>query len=277
MIIVLSGADFSDNNIGHVEFNNPLDPQVKSIMEHYTRFPANEKNAYAQALNTLYSDLKNAGLWDKLAVLSLPFMASGIDECGYNAIGKAGYDGITGIFSLNESNEIYRSGEMTTADTTGGFPISLPSNKMSFFGIVNDNGSEAGQIISASIAGYYYSKNNLNFLNTPMGQVYENGVAVTQSGMVEAFLQGFAITKTPFVLSYNNGTVYYLDNRVEREGSAQDAEEATMTRFYPLVTTTGAANSEASMKLFGCGQNLTLEEVEDLYSILDKFDKATTP
>lgn len=76
MIIVLKGADFSTNNIGHIEVTQKLAPFTLAAIEASgnTSLKAEQKSA----LNTFFNNLGafgNTGLWTKIKVLMMPMLS----------------------------------------------------------------------------------------------------------------------------------------------------------------------------------------------------------
>lgn len=76
MIIVLKGADFSTNNIGHIEVTPKLAPFTLAAIEASgnTSLKAEQKSA----LNTFFDNLgafDNTGLWTKIKVLMMPMLS----------------------------------------------------------------------------------------------------------------------------------------------------------------------------------------------------------
>lgn len=76
MIIVLKGADFSANNIGHIEVTKYLAPFTLAAIEASgnTSLRAEQKSA----LNTFFDNLgafDNTGLWTKIKVLMMPMLS----------------------------------------------------------------------------------------------------------------------------------------------------------------------------------------------------------
>ena len=76
MIIVLKGADFSANNIGHIEVTKNLAPFTLAAIEASgnTSLKAEQKSA----LNTFFDNLgafDNTGLWTKIKVLMMPMLS----------------------------------------------------------------------------------------------------------------------------------------------------------------------------------------------------------
>ena len=76
MIIVLKGADFSANNIGHIEVTKDLAPFTLAAIE--ASGNTSLRGEQKSALNTFFDNLgafDNTGLWTKIKVLMMPMLS----------------------------------------------------------------------------------------------------------------------------------------------------------------------------------------------------------
>lgn len=76
MIIVLKGADFSVNNIGHIEVTKDLAPFTLAAIE--ASGNTSLRGEQKSALNTFFDNLgafDNTGLWTKIKVLMMPMLS----------------------------------------------------------------------------------------------------------------------------------------------------------------------------------------------------------
>lgn len=76
MIIVLKGADFSTNNIGHIEVTTKLSPFTLAAIE--ASGNTSLRSEQKSALNTFFDNLgafDNTGLWTKIKVLMMPMLS----------------------------------------------------------------------------------------------------------------------------------------------------------------------------------------------------------
>lgn len=83
MIIVLNGADFSDNNIGKVVLDKELSAEAKKILSHYTK-PLSQTQQIA--FDNFLTSLKASGIWSKTNNLYFPILAGNLGECWYDVI-----------------------------------------------------------------------------------------------------------------------------------------------------------------------------------------------
>lgn len=273
MIIVLKNADFSAQNIGQISFDAELDPAVVSMLNRYTRFPAVKTNRYAQALNMFYYRLQVSGVYDKLKLLSIPFYANDISECGVSIID----DNVTGYnfstdFVLSGSNLLKCNFSSALSGNSHGFPISVGSNDSCCFAIAyvpNSavNGNKFGIFSLGQTTNYIISKNRVNGLYNSGGwvlQCTENGVA--PGG---AALAARKIGDGPVVANYNNAQVDYRDSvgmimKAEPSGALPSV---TCDRFVPIFYD----NSLSELYLYGCSEGLDSDERDALYAALDEF------
>lgn len=279
MILILKNADFSRNNIGNIPITNPLTEETLRIMQSYSKFPAEQKNEYVQALNSLIVGISDAGIYDKISVLAIPILASNIGECSVNVKSGARLENETyfkKLFALNERGELYRTAE-TFNDTTEhcGYAITHDSNDFMMFGVYDAGNGDTDAMAGAKIAGWYGFKNKLDFIETgPSGQVVVGGANATpKGGGNEALLSAYGAVSTAYVVSARSGEVYYKDKRATRTG-VYSADSASLMMYYPLVTKGLYAQSNGSYLLYGCGYSLTEAETATLYSLLADFYNA---
>lgn len=85
MIIVLNGADFSDNNIGKVILDKEISAEAKEVLSHYTKSLTKPQQI---AFDNFMTSLKAAGIWSKTNNLYFPILAGNLSECWYDVISK---------------------------------------------------------------------------------------------------------------------------------------------------------------------------------------------
>lgn len=280
MIIVLPKADFSANNIGHVEFTKKLTIETLEIMSRATKYPAVYENVYAQALNGLISGMVDAGIYDKITTLVVPVMSSTIDECSYNQKNGDANSNPTyfnKLFALRNDGTLYRtSEEFTSTNNHCAYTINHTYNDLCMFGYYKNNGNGLGDIISAGINSWYGQEcNMIKYVNGPVGQVYAGSTSVVSVGSSTPLLSGSDAITTSFVINYDGNNVIYKDKRFTKNGEINGTPTKTsaLIRFYPLIVSASTTESEGSMLVYGCGYKLTSEEVNILYGLIDEFGK----
>ena len=85
MIIVLPGADFSENNIGTIQLIRELAPEVAEILSHYSRALTDSQKF---AFQDFYDALIREGIWSKIENLFIPALASTVTEAFYPVKGN---------------------------------------------------------------------------------------------------------------------------------------------------------------------------------------------
>lgn len=85
MIIVLPGADFSENNIGTIQLIRELSPEVAEILSHYSRALTDSQKF---AFQDFYDALISEGIWSKIENLFIPALASTVAEAFYPVKGN---------------------------------------------------------------------------------------------------------------------------------------------------------------------------------------------
>lgn len=81
MILRLSGADFSVNNIGKIDIVREVTYETKALLANFSREFTNEQ---ALAVQDFIDGLKSSGVWSAIGNLYIPVMAGSLSECGYN-------------------------------------------------------------------------------------------------------------------------------------------------------------------------------------------------
>lgn len=281
MIIALNGADFSANNIGSIHLDRPLDESVKEMMGIVTRFPSEQSNEYAQALNTLYLQLVAKGLLSKIKLLAIPYYASTIQEAGRNLInGDTPYGNFSNAYELNGNNEAVIQHKELKNSTAGGWKIeSTPSNKISFFGLLSPNGNTAGHFI---IAGRNFFQITNDFIISKIQketyfQVIENGGSITPASGSGTFGGEMDIPTGAFVASFDEGSFHWMDSRFStpKEGTSGASTTDNITTITPSIYARFPVTPSENLayKLIGAGENLNSQETYELYNILNEFNE----
>lgn len=81
MIIKLTGANFSQNNIGKIEFAPTLNTETLNILSNYSRELSEEQQF---AFQDYLLGLKNNNLWSSIKNLYLPLLAGKVGESFFN-------------------------------------------------------------------------------------------------------------------------------------------------------------------------------------------------
>lgn len=90
MILRLSGADFSANNIGKIDIIREITKDTRELLSNFSREFTDEQMF---AVQDFISGLKNSGIWSAVGNLYIPVMCGSLSECGYNL--KTGKNDVT--------------------------------------------------------------------------------------------------------------------------------------------------------------------------------------
>lgn len=81
MILRLSGADFSANNIGKIDIIREITSDTRELLSKFSREFTDEQMS---AVQDFINGLKNNGIWSSIGNLYTPVMCGSLSECGYN-------------------------------------------------------------------------------------------------------------------------------------------------------------------------------------------------
>lgn len=81
MILRLSGADFSSNNIGKIQVIRELKNETKRLLSNYTK---KLTEVQKHAVQEFVDGLKEKGIWQYLGNLYLPILANSLEEVMLN-------------------------------------------------------------------------------------------------------------------------------------------------------------------------------------------------
>lgn len=90
MILRLSGADFSANNIGKIDIIREITSDTRELLSKFSREFTEEQMF---AVQDFINGLKNNGIWSSIGNLYIPVMCGSPSECGYNL--KTGKNDVT--------------------------------------------------------------------------------------------------------------------------------------------------------------------------------------
>ena len=90
MILRLSGADFSANNIGKIDIIREITKDTRELLSNFSKEFTDEQMF---AVQDFISGLKNSGIWSAVGNLYIPVMCGSLSECGYNL--KTGKNDVT--------------------------------------------------------------------------------------------------------------------------------------------------------------------------------------
>lgn len=275
MIIVLKKADFSQSNIGKVDFITELTEETKVLMTRATKYPIVKENRYAQALNKLVSAMVEKGIFGKVTTLVIPAMSNSIAECSLNQLtGQANSNPsyFTTLYGLREDGSLFKTETVFSDEGTHcGHSISHTYNNMCVFGFYKSGGTGIDNIISAKINGWYGSSNYLKFIASgPAGQIGAAGSIALSSNKNP--LANRSMPTSAFVVNYTANGITYQDKGIAVEASYQTlSKTAELIRLYPLIEGASSKASDGGLFIYGCGEGLSNEESSQMFTILNEF------
>lgn len=280
MILILKEADFSENNIGHIDIDVQLAQAVVDMMGRYTKYTPSLEDAHAQALNTLYNTLNTAGIWSKIKLLCLPAYANNLGECSKDA--KAGVIQNTTLATYYELTGGKLKYLSTTPEPTGtlyGYPVEGISDNCCVFGLMDTPANQDGGwgVFNWGITTNYITVGNYamsRFVGSaPVTQVYAGGNAISPGG--SAMISGLVQTGA-FLLNYKDGYITFKNGEIPVIASATITQK-TLDKLVILPYLTPAAGhgrTEYGLYLFGCAEGLTDTQMGTLYDALTAFYNA---
>lgn len=153
MILVISGADFTQDNIGNIPLIRELTNEVKAILANYTRPLTDDQKI---AFQTFYYGLKNNGIWDKIQNLFCPALAANVTEAFYPIKGGGIVDEYSKTYSL------YNHGLMVATDLDSNTPAKADLT---------------GSVLDVHLVSY------LSYVDTDFAnEIYIDGAAGSTSG-----------------------------------------------------------------------------------------------
>ncbi len=112
MIFIAQNADFSANNLGQIDIDVVISPEVQSIGDAYGGLTTSK----LQGLQTFYDDMTAAGFWSRLKLLYLPIFAPAIGKAFMNLLTKTvDWTPNPSIYSLNDNGIIGTTGVSDTS------------------------------------------------------------------------------------------------------------------------------------------------------------------
>lgn len=279
MIIVLKGADFSANNIGHIEVTQKLAPFTLAAIE--ASGNTSLRGEQKSALNTFFNNLgafDNTGLWTKIKVLMMPMLSLDLahsmvdytdnevkvvpDSKYYEQV----HDGLHGIATVDNfvSNACrFESNKIVSSSNYSVVLLGTPNNVVVELGYTKGN-------LDTYFVGSKTGAGGRNFLITNHGtQILSKNA---QTVIVEKSIGFSSGASTTDVNLYSDG--------VARSGtlSAQPSFAATTDgklRYSFMTRAAGTAlATDGTLKVAIIGDSLTPDELKSLCDYVDIFNDA---
>lgn len=274
MIFVLNNADFSEKNIGHIDFNVPLSEETVAIMNYATKYPKVQENEYAQALNRFINTIKVAGIYSKLSVLVVPSMSNTIDECtknqltGVNCLNSTIFKNLFELRNNNLHRKAYQWGDKTDQC---GYTIAHSYDDFSMFCFYKAGETKTDAILGTAISGWQSQSNCVRWGSSTLGSVTCGNSAVNKGSL--SIFDNTSLDSSAIVLSYGSGTcdIRYNERLYEGTYPVPPARTGQLIKFNPLLLTTSSTASNGELVIFGCGTKLTAPELKTLYDEVKQF------
>lgn len=112
MILRLNGADFSANNIGHIDIIREISEETNTLL---SKFSKNFTEEQKFAVQDFIAGLKTNDIWSCIGNLYIPAMAGSLAECGINV--KSGISDL----ALGSADYVFDNGGLKLIPTTSNY------------------------------------------------------------------------------------------------------------------------------------------------------------
>lgn len=266
MIIVLKGADFSANNIGHVDIPVDWQDETLAILAKQSRYTTSD--AQAIALNKFIYTLKAAGIYSKIGLFMPVFMGNSLNECAYDAISDTYFTWTNpGSFDA-DAQTITGAGALATCYVTipslnvgGNFHCHSMTGSYSYWGF-NPN---SNNLIIGNPVGYGWMV-NLQSFNYNRNSYYDNNQSGSRLRVFSILTNGDISTDGSYTYDSNGKYLFQM-------GETWNTENKTLSSYSnPTRVSIGSAKSDQTYSvkgefhIIGNNQVLTENEVSTLYN-----------
>lgn len=266
MIIVLNGADFSQNNIGKITIERDLSPETVALLAKYSK-PLTKTQQLA--VEDLLTALKTAGIYQKMTALYLPVIAANINEAFYEVI-----SGQTVMPSVTDGYEVTQIGiKLKSEATNDTAPPILAANGLNVpkagdchFATVLTEELVGGYIIGSgegkSVTWWLGANNNSALIGS-----HSSGVKATADAnayRAKGLKVGSNFGNSETSLSLNFSGTPKISQGMSGAGINPDLFLGGLTLGYGVTESIGSRSSHGLLSL---GTHLTDEEMS-VYSII---------
>lgn len=222
MIIRLSGADFSANNIGTIQLIKEVTQETRDLLANYSReFTKTQMLAVQDFIN----GLKSEGIWSHIENLVIPALAGDVSEAFYPIKGNGVYNEYTTVYSL-KNNGLY------VASSDGSkIPAKIKVN---------------GSYMNFHIASYLSYCSSSSSSEVTINSIYGQGVTIRERWMwnnnitiyfgdIHKTISNHAssINNTPTFLGVSSGTddLFSVHNGTKNSSSSVLDSDTTITNI----------------------------------------------
>lgn len=279
MILRLSGADFSANNIGTMLFARELTAETITLLSNYTRTLS---EAQKFAVQDFLDGLKVEGIWAHIENLYIPALAGDLSETLYDVKG--------GVVDANPSADYYlieRNGLRTNFYSS---KTVIPTKSRA---IINVNGSYMNQHYMVYTADNVWGEENHNkteYFLTSYGNPAYRGLKITENnnnnqwllsitGNPERSVQSVSNSKIGTTIkgficisSGSDGTpIGIIDNYVGSQLSPTETTDTTMTDVPTFIgcNVQGNACCSTPMRIISTGTAMDMTMMQKYNELCD--------
>ena len=269
MIVRLSGANFSANNIGTIQLLKEVTQETRDLLANYSR---TFTKSQMLAVQDFVDGLKSEGIWSHIENLIIPSLAGDISEAFYPIKGNGVYNEYTTVYEL-KNNGLY----VASSDTSK-IPAKIRAN---------------GSYMNLHIASYltYCPKNTVE--NT-INSIYGSGIQVRERWMWENNIilyfsdtsktvstNAAAISDTKTFLGVSSGTdnLYCVHNGAKHTyGNILDTDNTiTDIPFNVGADINNATSSNIAQGLISTGSAMSSDMMLVYSRLVDALMKSILP
>lgn len=184
MIITLNKADFSGNNIGIVVIDRDVSPETLELLANFTKGLTKTQQL---AVDDLFINLKNAGIYSKINHLFLPILAGTKVEAFFDVITKTPFLPAKTDGYILADNGLKLDASATNENTTYILPSNMPLCSDCHFGTFITEEMSGGNYILGSgnatpsgLSAFWLNTNNIIDPSNPVNT--ENNVQIGVHG-----------------------------------------------------------------------------------------------
>lgn len=265
MILVLSGADFSENNLGQVEVTTQLDPFTEAAIT--ASGNSSLTDLQKSTLNTFFSNLgalDNTGIWAKMHYVFMPMLASTLAKSMVNYLDNTAYVPDPAKFQMRANGITGATETAYTLDIT--MSAGIPLNNFSVVSMYNEalDVATTGLVrignASNARAAVYMTRNGTGGRNCvgmfnagSPADVITLGSPITDDSNKN--LTGYSKSGADFAFLENDGTFY--------TGTSTEVSTTSSTtlNMFGNLSAVGITSSNPANALIMIGSSLTQAEM----------------
>lgn len=278
MILRLSGADFSANNIGKININRELTQETIELLSHYTRELTKDQK---YAVQEFIDELKASGLWANIGNLYMPVLAGSLEESMYNIKTNTLDTTPSSEYYLLEENGIrvkqLESGTVVPTEQRAIVKMNASYMNLHYavyiadktWGVPNSTNTFATSFGNSAYKGILLSENSYN--NTWMLNI--NGNPAKASNTPSKSNIGETVGGFLSVSTNSDGLcIGRIANSTSGQYTATETTDTTMTDVPTFIgcTVQGYASCLIPMKMISMGTGMSAEQLAKYNEICNK-------